>query len=115
MDNCRFGTQQHLQLLKNDGRDDIDNAMDFRAGDALYLKKGTDGRISHVIQVVQDPSCDASSGHQICTMQIIQAPQTGQPVETITRTFTDGCYCSRTDDDGTCLSQACIAGGGTAP
>ena len=114
--NCGSGTQRQLQLLKNDGRDNIENAEDFRAGDALYLKAGSDGPVHHVVQVVGDPSCDQSSGQQTCTLKIIESPETGLPVQARTVSFTDGCYCSHPDKSGGCPDPLlCIAGGGTAP
>lgn len=112
---CDHGTQQQLQLLKNDGRDSIENAQDFRAGDALYLKAGTDGRVVHVVQVLEDPSesCRLQSGPQVCKLKVVSAPSPGNPVHTAELTFVDGCVCIVANKAGQCVRTQCIAGGGT--
>ncbi len=115
---CGHGTEFQLQLLKNKKADDLHDASDFRAGDAVFFERRKTGRIEHVVLAAQDPSCETdASGAEICKLQIINAPHAGSQVRKSELILTNGCYCppGAMTKDGKCPRAQCIAGGGTLP
>ncbi|HXT01396.1 MAG TPA: hypothetical protein VN915_12020 [Elusimicrobiota bacterium] len=73
------GTEQELTMLRQRDLDDKDKATDLNAGDVVFFNEA-DGHVGHVVQVTSEPACNDKG----CMMQIIQAPQSGRPVEATT-------------------------------
>ncbi len=115
---CTFGTQQQLSLLKSRGLDDIDDANDLRAGDVAYFNDGPEDkkdppRIDHVMQVVSTPNCSTDNGHQSCILYVIHAPHAGVAVQRSQFTFLDGHVVEK---DGRVIdSTLYFSAGGTPP
>lgn len=100
---CNGGAQRQLQVLINNGLNKIDDASDLRAGDVAYFAPADKNRVTHVVQVVDKPSCT----DQGCTVTIIDAHETGEPVQKRTLQL----------DQDDCIqgSELCFFRGGTPP
>lgn len=72
------GAVQELTMLRQKDLDDKDKATDLNAGDVVFFNEK--GAVRHVVQVTSEPACSEKG----CMMSIIQAPQSGRPVEEAT-------------------------------
>lgn len=69
------GAERELTMLQQRGLDDKDKASQLNAGDVVFFSEGDD--VAHVVQVTSEPACSDKG----CMMAIVQAPQSGRPVE----------------------------------